>query len=168
MHLPGIRANMHSLAMLSIAMNRLPVKSQDDQRTADLLHSGAIRLLRRLRLSDAEAGLTGAQSSAISVLIYRGPQTVSGLASAEQVRVPTMSRLVKDLLAAGLATRAAHETDARSAVIDVSEKARRMFATARHLRLSRLEAAIAACTAAEKATLRQAAELLLLVAERID
>ena len=68
---------------------------------AERLHSVAIRLLRRLRKTDAASGLPGPKLSALSVLVFGGPQTLKELAAAEQVRAPTMSRLVADLEADG-------------------------------------------------------------------
>src|SRR3954469_5829393 len=61
---------------------------------ADRLHSAAIHLLRRLRAADAASGLTAPRLSALSVVVFGGPQTITSLAAAEQVRLPTMTRLV--------------------------------------------------------------------------
>ncbi|PYP60565.1 MAG: MarR family transcriptional regulator, partial [Gemmatimonadetes bacterium] len=38
-------------------------------------------------------GLTAPRASALSVLVFRGPLTMSQLAEAEQVRRPTITRL---------------------------------------------------------------------------
>ena len=65
--------------------------------TADLLHSASIRLLRLVRTEDAQAGIGPAQLSALSVLVFGGAKTVSELATLEQVRPPTMSRIVEGL-----------------------------------------------------------------------
>lgn len=136
--------------------------------TADQLHSAAVRLLRRLRTTDGESGLSAAQASVISVLVYGGSRNISGLAAAEQVQVPTMSRLVKDLEAAGLVTRAADAADARASLIEAAPRAHALLETARALRLGRLERALAACPAADRALLARAAPLLLQLAERIE
>lgn len=136
--------------------------------TADLLHSAAVRLLRRLRTSDAESGLSAAQASAISVLVYGGPSSVSRLAAAEEVRTPTMSRLVKDLESAGLVIRSPDASDARASMIEAAPRARAMLETARSLRLGRLERAIAALAPADRALLVRAAPLLMQLADRIE
>lgn len=136
--------------------------------TADQLHSAAVRLLRRLRTTDGESGLSAAQASVISVLIYGGPSNISRLAAAEQVQAPTMSRLVKDLETAGLVTRSADAADARASLIEAAPRAHALLDTARSLRLGRLERAIAACTPADRALLTRAAPVLLQLAERIE
>ena len=63
---------------------------------ADKLHSAAIHLLRRLRAEDDAIGLSAPRLSALSVVVFAGPLTLSELAAAEQVRLPTISRLIKD------------------------------------------------------------------------
>ncbi len=63
---------------------------------ADRLHSAAIHLLRRLRVEDERSGLTSPQLSALSVIVFGGPITVGNLARAEQVRPPTISRLLQE------------------------------------------------------------------------
>ena len=136
--------------------------------TADLLHSAAIRLLRRLRTSDGESGLSAAQASVISVLVYGGPSNISRLAAAEQVRVPTTSRLVKDLETAGLVTRSADAADGRASLIAATPRAHALLDTTRALRLGRLQRAIAACAPSDQALLTRAAPLLLQLAERIE
>ena len=75
---------------------------------ADRLHSAAIHLLRRLRSEDAASGLTAPRLSALSVLVFGGPRSIGDLAAAEQVRPPTISRLVRELERDGLVTRTVH------------------------------------------------------------
>jgi DNA-binding MarR family transcriptional regulator len=74
-------------------------------RIADLLHSAAIHLLRTVRARDRSMGIGPAQLSALSVLVFGGPRSLKELAEAEQVRPPTMSRIVAGLVAAGLVRR---------------------------------------------------------------
>jgi len=49
---------------------------------ADRLHSAAIHLLRRLRRQDDAMGLTPARASALSILVFGGPATLTMLARA--------------------------------------------------------------------------------------
>src|SRR5271154_4830680 len=72
---------------------------------ADQLHSAAIHLLRRLRVRDRETDVGPAQLSALSVLVFGGPRSLGELADAEQVRPPTMSRIVAGLQRARLVRR---------------------------------------------------------------
>ena len=64
---------------------------------ADRLHSAAIHLLRRFRKQDVATGEGPARLSALSVLVFGGPKTLGELAAAEQVKPPTMSRMVAGL-----------------------------------------------------------------------
>src|SRR5258708_17024366 len=69
------------------------------------LHSAAIHLLRRARRVDTESQVPAPQLSALSVIVYAGPITLGALAAAEQVRPPTMTRLVAAMEAAALVRR---------------------------------------------------------------
>ena len=83
---------------------------------ANRLNSAAIHLLRRISRDDGADGVTGARLSALSVLVYGGPQTVSVLARREGVATPTMTRIVDALVRDGLVTRTpSPPTGARSA-----------------------------------------------------
>ena len=89
---------------------------------ADQLHSTAIHLLRQVRVVDAAAGIAPARLSALSVLVFGGPVSLNGLAKAEQVRPPTMSRIVDALESEGLAHRRANAQDRRGVVVEATEK----------------------------------------------
>jgi DNA-binding MarR family transcriptional regulator len=124
-------------------------KMTEVEALADRLHSTAIHLLRQVRVQDAGAGLAPARLSALSVLVFGGAMSLNELARAEQVRPPTMSRIVDALEAAGLARRTANQQDRRAVVIEATEKGaailwrgrkRRVRFLARHLsRLSDAE-----------------------------
>ena len=90
-----------------------PADSDDAERTADNLHSAAIHLLRRLRREDAKSGLSAPRLSALSVVVFAGPITLGDLAAAEQVRPPTMTRLVTALEDEGLIVREADAASSR-------------------------------------------------------
>jgi DNA-binding MarR family transcriptional regulator len=72
------------------------------QEIADHLHSAAIHLLRKLRKEDEGSGLNAPRLSALSVIVFAGPITLGDLAAAEQVRPPTMTRIVNALEQQGL------------------------------------------------------------------
>ena len=116
---------------------------------ADRLHSTAIHLLRQVRVQDAASGIAPARLSALSVLVFGGAMSLNELARAEQVRPPTMSRIVDALEAEGLVRRTVNEQDRRAVVIEATEKGtgilwqgrkRRVKFLAKHLsRLSEAE-----------------------------
>jgi DNA-binding MarR family transcriptional regulator len=89
---------------------------------ADRLHSTAIHLLRLVRVQDAATGIAPARLSALSVLVFGGPMSLNRLAQAEQVRPPTMSRIVDALESEGLARRTIDEHDRRAVVIEATER----------------------------------------------
>jgi DNA-binding MarR family transcriptional regulator len=134
-----------------------------NEQVADQLHSAAIRLLRYLRREDAAAGVTAAQLSVLSVLAFAGPQTLSGLAAAEQVRPPTMSQLVAALEDLGLVAR--KPLDRRSVEIAITRKGRRLMETGRRRRLARLAKALDTLPAEQVDRLAQAAGLIVAITD---
>jgi len=72
--------------------------STDIVKLADELHSAAIHLLRQLRVEDRAAGIGPAQLSALSVLVFGGTMSLKRLAAIEQVKPPTMVRIVRGLI----------------------------------------------------------------------
>jgi DNA-binding MarR family transcriptional regulator len=135
-------------------------KASEAGAIAERLHSAAIRLIRRLRNTDAASGLPGPKLSALSVLVFGGPQTLKDLAAAEQVRAPTMSRLVGELEADGLATKTEDEKDRRIVRIAATAKGRALLEAGRERRLEVLTAQIDGLPREERATLQRAAEIL--------
>ena len=127
--------------------------------TADKLHSAAIHLLRRLRVRDRESGIGPAQLSALSVLVCGGPRSLGGLADAEQVRPPTMSRIVSGLERAGLVKREATE-DGRRVRLVATAKGTKILWEGRKRRVESLANALAAFGESEQQRLRELAELL--------
>src|SRR5436853_4853343 len=125
--------------------------SSTRRETADRIHSAAVHLLRRVSREDTRAGTSPARLSALSVLVFAGPQTISELASMERVKVPTMSRLVAAMEEEGLVRRKPHGTDARSVVLHPTAKGRHVLERARELRLSLLESFLAGASARELA-----------------
>jgi len=89
---------------------------------ADRLHSTAIHLLRQVRVQDSATGLAPARLSALSVLVFGGAMSLNELARAEQVRPPTMSRIVDALESEGLIRRTVNQQDRRAVVLEATEK----------------------------------------------
>src|SRR5262249_13897535 len=133
----------------------------DPLELAERLHSAAIRLLRRVRVADDETGLSAPKLSALSVLVFGGPKNLKDLARAGQVTAPTMSKLVGDLEAEGLAAKRADRQDKRGVRIEVTPRGRTLMEEGRRRRLAMLQKRLAALSKAERALLMDAAELML-------
>ncbi|MGD0865223.1 MAG: MarR family transcriptional regulator [Rhizomicrobium sp.] len=129
------------------------------EQIADALHGAAIRLLRYVRKEDVASGITGAQLSVLSVLVFGGPQTLGSLAAAEQVRPPTMSQMIAALEERGLAIR--RPLDRRSIEVSVTEKGRRLLEAGRRRRLARLATALSGLKAEDLQCLARAAQLII-------
>ncbi len=136
----------------------------DALEVADRLHSAAIRLLRRARAADDETGLSAPKLSALSVLVFGGATSLKALAQAEQVTAPTMSKLVADLEAEGLAAKRADKQDRRGVRIEVTAKGRALMEEGRRRRLALLRDRVALLNRDERALLDAAATLMLKLA----
>src|SRR5437763_7952913 len=135
--------------------------NQSRREAADRIHSAAIHLLRRVRRVDEEAmGISPARASALSVLVFAGPRSLSELAEAERVTPPTMSRLVAAMEREGLVRRRPHATDGRAVRLEATAKGRRILERGRERRLALLESLLAGASAREVAVVREAAEVV--------
>lgn len=136
-------------------------KTQDEAEViADRLHSAAIHLLRRLRREDTKSGLSAPRLSALSVIVFGGPVTLGELANAEQVRPPTMTRLVSALEAQGLVSREADPEDGRLTRIRATPKGRALLFRGRARRVAALAAEVRGLGAGERAELDRALTIL--------
>lgn len=131
---------------------------------ADHIHSASIRLLRGLRRQDDKWGLSAPRLSALSVVVFGGPITLGDLARAEQVRPPTMTRLVQALQAAHLVTRSADSEDARIIWIKATPKGRNLLFKGRAARVRALSDRLESLTSHEIEELEAAAQLITRVA----
>jgi DNA-binding MarR family transcriptional regulator len=102
---------------------------------AELLHSTAIRLLRAVRRVDESSGLTAPRLSALSVIVFNGAITLGKLAEAEQVRPPTMTRIVNALEERELVVKAQDPRDGRVIRIAATTKGRRVLIRGRARRI---------------------------------
>jgi DNA-binding MarR family transcriptional regulator len=127
---------------------------------ADRLHSAAIHLLRRVRKKDDAAKQGPARLSALSVLVFAGQKTLGELAAAEQVKPPTMSRIVAGLERSRLVTTAADAHDARRMRIRATAKGTRLLHQARQRRIAYLASRLESLPHDELAQLAAAAEIL--------
>lgn len=127
---------------------------------ADHLHSAAIHLLRRVRKEDTSSGEGPARLSALSVLVFGGPKTLGELAVAEQVKPPTMSRIVAGLKRSRLIEIAQDPADARRLRIQASAKGARLLQAARQKRVALLAAEVRKLSREEFIKLQDAVEIL--------
>jgi DNA-binding MarR family transcriptional regulator len=135
---------------------------------ADRWHGLAIQLLRRVRREDLKSGLTGPRLSALSVIVFAGPISLGELAAAEQVKPPTMTLLVRALERACLVRREKDPNDGRIVRLRATTKGEGVLHAGRARRVRRLAEPIQDLTAAERDTLRAAAEILARVVTRLS
>jgi DNA-binding MarR family transcriptional regulator len=141
--------------------SRQPVpRPQAEFPTADRLHSAAIHLLRSLRVEDRASGLSGPRLSALSVIVFGGPLTMSALAQAEQVQPPTITKLVTEMERDGLVERVRSREDRRVLTVRATAEGRRLLEAGRRRRVIRLAAALEALPPAQRKLLARAAELI--------
>src|SRR3954451_14288830 len=114
------------------------VSNPDVLTVADRLHSTAIHLLRRVRKQDVASGEGPARLSALSVLVFGGPKTLGELAAAEQVKPPTMSRIVVGLARSKLVAISADRQDARRMQIRPTRKGVKLLQEGRLRRITYL------------------------------
>src|SRR5215469_10839196 len=132
---------------------------------ADRLHSTAIHLLRRLRRQDVATGEGPARLSALSVLVFAGPRTLKELAAAEQVKPPTMSRIVAGLARSRLVEIEEDVDDARRMRIRATAKGKRLLEQGRERRIAYLASQLNHLTPGELSRVGEAADILARVLE---
>src|SRR5215472_2237276 len=120
----------------------------DPLEIGDRLHSAAIHLLRRVRARDRAMGIGPAQLSALSVLVFGGPRSLKELAESEQVRPPTMSRIVTGLVRAGLVRRMKTD-DRRKVRLEPTAKGSKILHEGRRRRVELLAQALQVLSEAE-------------------
>jgi len=134
--------------------------SRDVLDLADGLHSAAIHLLRQVRTEDRASGIGPAQLSALSVLVFGGSMSLKQLAEVEQVKPPTMVRIVQGLVAAGLATSPADRDDARKIRIAATARGRTLMHKARKRRVAALARMLGEKSGVERAEIAKAVAIL--------
>lgn len=136
------------------------MSSKMSHSVAEAIHAGAIRILRIVRVEDIKAGIGPAQLSALSILVFLGPKTMGELAEAEQVKAPTMTRIVDALVRQQLADRATSGGDRRSLRIAATPKGRKLLLASRDRRVQALAKRLENLKDSELIMLSRAAQLL--------
>jgi DNA-binding MarR family transcriptional regulator len=132
----------------------------NSQNIADQLHSAAIHLLRKLRKEDEGSGLNAPRLSALSVIVFGDPVTLRDLAAAEQVRPPTMTRIVNALEEKGLVLKKQNANDGRSTLLSATPAGKKLLIEGRVRRVRALAKQIAALNHEQRSALKEAAEIL--------
>ena len=117
-------------------------------------------MLRRLRAEDRATGLSGPRASALSVIVFRGPLPLGALAEAEQVRPPTITRLVAGLERAGLVRRLRDPEDGRVQLVEATVAGKKLLQLGKRRRVERLARGVEALSMADRAVLERAAGLI--------
>jgi DNA-binding MarR family transcriptional regulator len=128
--------------------------------TANLLHSAALRLLRRARTVDVGMDLDGPRASLLSVLVFVGPQPVTRLAAIEQVSPPAVTKLVTALEQAGLVSRSRSTDDRRVVMVAATAAGRRLLERGRAARVREVARLLDGLSDRDLATLRRAAAII--------
>jgi DNA-binding MarR family transcriptional regulator len=120
------------------------------------------RLSRRIRQQATIAGdeLTVSSQGALASIERLGPITLGELAAVEQVRPPSMTRIVARLEEYGYVTRVVDPTDRRVARAEITPDGRALLARSRTHKDAYLAQRVALLTDDERATLARALPLL--------
>jgi DNA-binding MarR family transcriptional regulator len=116
--------------------------------------------LRRVRQEDERSGVPPGQASALSVLVFGGPMRLTDLARIEQVKPPTMTRIVAGLEAQGLVRRRAVPEDARAVRLEATARGTIVMHEGRRRRVERLAGSLERLAAGELRVLARAAALI--------
>lgn len=131
---------------------------------APRLRVAITRLNRRLR-SSSLGTVSPAQASALAMIDRLGSPALNELATAEQVRPPSMTRIVDALESDGLVDRRVDDADRRSSRVSLTAKGRRELTTIRNRKTAILEQRLVALSDPERATIRAALDILERLAE---
>ena len=134
--------------------------SPNRRAVADALHSATIHLLRGVREEDERTGVGPARLSALSVLVFAGPMRLTELARVEQVKPPTMTKVIAGLEAGGLVKRRPDAEDARAVKLEATALGTKLLQEGRRRRVKRLAAALQALTLEEVDVLARAATII--------
>ena len=127
---------------------------------AEDLHRAALRLLRRLRKADEMLAISTARLSALSVLVFVGPQSVGGLARIEQVSQPTMTSLTQGMIRQGLIRVKPDPNDRRVRQLVATAKGKKLLHRGRQKRIEMLSSMLQRFSADELRVLARAATMM--------
>ena len=125
------------------------------------LRSSTLRLSRQIRRQRVEGhDLTANQLGVLGALGKHDAMTIGELAAHEQVKPPSMTRIVSNMEEAGLVVRRPHETDKRQIVVELTDAALELISANRRRRDEWLQMKLKKLTPEERDILRKAAPVL--------
>jgi DNA-binding MarR family transcriptional regulator len=139
-------------------------KTTTQRDLAPRLRSVITRLNRRLRTSSLGT-VSPAQGSALAMIERLGAPALNELATAEQVRPPSMTRIVDALESDGLAVRTVDDVDRRCQRVTLTAAGRRELASIRRRKTAFLEERLARLGDVDRAAIARALDLLEKMAE---
>src|SRR5271170_7570651 len=143
-------------------MTTTPVAAPTD--LAARLRAAVTRLNRRLR-STSLGGVSPGQASALAMIERLGAPALNELAAAEQVRPPSMTRLVDALESEGFVERRVDASDRRSLRVSITAAGRRELTRIRSKKTAFLEQRLSALSEADRITVARALDILERLAE---
>jgi DNA-binding MarR family transcriptional regulator len=123
------------------------------------LRLAVLRLSRQLR-QQVVGGLTSSQVAALAMVERLGAPSLGELAAAEQVRPPSMTRMVESLASAGLVERVVDSDDRRFARVRLTGEGRRTLQRTRSLKTAFLVRRLERLPATERAAVGDLVTLL--------
>jgi DNA-binding MarR family transcriptional regulator len=144
------------------------VTSTEDSADAQQIYLFVQHLGRRLRAIDEEFGLSAARFSVLASLMFHGVSNVGLLATFENVRAPSMTRLVRDMERDGLVTRSADPGDGRGVLVKASPRGRALVKSVRDAKIALVREHLVTLDATTRARVRAAFAALGSLAEPAD
>jgi DNA-binding MarR family transcriptional regulator len=126
---------------------------------APRLRSAVTRLNRRLR-STSLGDTSPAQASALAMIARLGAPALHELATAEQVRPPSMTRIIDALERDGFVERSVDGSDRRSLRVTLTASGRRELSRIRNRKTAFLEARLAGLDEADRLAIARALDIL--------
>ncbi|WP_049797454.1 MarR family winged helix-turn-helix transcriptional regulator [Kribbella flavida] len=134
---------------------------KSDVGLASALRSSTLRLSRQIRRQREDGhDLTANQLGVLGALGKHAAMTIGELAAHEQVKPPSMTRIVSNMEEAGLVVRRPHATDKRQIVVELTPAAHVLLLANRRRRDEWLQTKLKKLTPEERDILRKAAPVL--------
>jgi DNA-binding MarR family transcriptional regulator len=148
----------------------VPPTAALDLDTAARLRIAIGRLSRRLRTTAAgsAAGLTPTRISVLLTVVREGPVRLSALAAAESLNPTMLSRVIADLVDAGLLERTSDDGDRRAAWVQVTDTGRELAQQMRRERTDAVNAALEQLSVSDRRQLEKALPALEMLAEQLQ